>query len=689
VNGREKKALCVIGLMLAGLLVLAPSPAPASECTPGQDGCLPTPQQCATGEYTGYWDGGKPGRLALCVGAAGHVAFYAGGTASPLCGALVVADQPVAGDPAADPNACGAGWGDAYDTTHVTITAHDGIPLDGWVVRPKGATEPLPTVLVASPYWGQQGGNGSSTIAYWSVPFVELLDRGYAVALVNVRGTGNSGGCFEMNGADEQLDQADTVNWLAAQPWSNGKVGMVGLSYDGTTPWGAAINAPAALKTIVVSGSITDRYLRWHTPQGLTYPELISTLTPTDPAFPEYIVHQSFLPPVLGAPGQPDYWLIDHAPVLAERVCPEVAKALAIRNITGLQEDRDPEFWAERRLIDRFDEIRASVLVAHGLQDAYQHSWHEDEVWRALTKAPKRILTGQWGHSFPDANDVHPKWSMPDWNDRLIAWLDAWLKGDGATAPGVGAVEYQDDAGAWRATTAWPPANARDEVLYLGGDRLSPAPTGESRTYRSSPNRLNNLRGFSQQETLHHSTIASALCPDPATTALATNGLVYAAEPAASDVVIAGNPFAFLRLTSDQPGGIFSVALMDLGPRFDCDAVGRPTDVAEVALGGADLRFHRGNMIAEPFPTGVPTSIRVDFPNLAHVLEPGHRLAVVIGAAGDGTVRWGQSWWTPELTFRADGGALASHVVLPVVSGTLGGATPTLAYPPKPFAPAA
>jgi hypothetical protein len=93
---------------------------------------------------------------------------------------------------------------------------------------------------------------------------------------------------------------------------------------------------------------------------------------------------------------------------------------------------------------------------------------------------------------------------------------------------------------------------AVDPERATGGQKLpkpclSPAPTGESRTYRSSPNPLNNLRGFSQQGTLYHSTIASALCPDPATTALATSGLVYAAEPAANDVVIAGNPFAFLR----------------------------------------------------------------------------------------------------------------------------------------------
>ena len=58
-----------------------------------------------------------------------------------------------------------------------------------------------------------------------------------AVAIFNVRGTGNSGGCFSWLGPAEQRDQAFLVEWLAKRPWSNGRIGMMGLSYHGTTPW--------------------------------------------------------------------------------------------------------------------------------------------------------------------------------------------------------------------------------------------------------------------------------------------------------------------------------------------------------------------------------------------------------------------------------------------------------------------
>jgi gamma-glutamyltranspeptidase/glutathione hydrolase len=74
-------------------------------CVVGVDGCMPTPEQCATGRYNGHWDGGYAGRLAVCVGGGGHIVQYAGGDANLLCGAIIAADQLVAGR-WTDPNRC-------------------------------------------------------------------------------------------------------------------------------------------------------------------------------------------------------------------------------------------------------------------------------------------------------------------------------------------------------------------------------------------------------------------------------------------------------------------------------------------------------------------------------------------------------------------------------------------------------
>lgn len=103
--------VAVLVLLVAGALAPA-AHAPAAEgCTPGENGCVPTPAQCASGEYTGLWQGDAPDRLAVCVGAAGHVAHYAGGDAGTPCGSVILADQVVLG-----------GWGDP-NTCYVEPTA--------------------------------------------------------------------------------------------------------------------------------------------------------------------------------------------------------------------------------------------------------------------------------------------------------------------------------------------------------------------------------------------------------------------------------------------------------------------------------------------------------------------------------------------------------------------------------------
>ena len=100
-----------------------------------------------------------------------------------------------------------------------------------------------PVVLISSPYFGQTTASGDVD-DYFAPRW--LVDHGYAGAAVSLRGTGNSGGCLDFFGTSEQRDQALLVEWLAAKPWSNGRVAMYGLSYMGTTPWEAAIQTVLA-----------------------------------------------------------------------------------------------------------------------------------------------------------------------------------------------------------------------------------------------------------------------------------------------------------------------------------------------------------------------------------------------------------------------------------------------------------
>jgi hypothetical protein len=100
--------------MLVWLAPVAGANHGTTDCPDDKKCVFPTPQECATGNENGNWDGGEPGRGSACVGAGGQVILYAGGNANAPCGAIIVANQNVSGaatggDPAdwgANPNTC-------------------------------------------------------------------------------------------------------------------------------------------------------------------------------------------------------------------------------------------------------------------------------------------------------------------------------------------------------------------------------------------------------------------------------------------------------------------------------------------------------------------------------------------------------------------------------------------------------
>ena len=119
----------------------------------------------------------------------------------------------------------------------------DGTLLAMDVLRPD-TTDPLPVILLRTPY--NKVARRSST----ALMCEGLARRGYVVAVQDCRGRFNSDGVFDPY-RQEHADGFDTVEWLAAQPWCDGNVGMIGGSYEGQTQWFAASRAPAALKAIV------------------------------------------------------------------------------------------------------------------------------------------------------------------------------------------------------------------------------------------------------------------------------------------------------------------------------------------------------------------------------------------------------------------------------------------------------
>ncbi len=277
-----------------------------------------------------------------------------------------------------------------------------------------------------------------------------FVPQGYAVAQLSVFGTGDSNHCQDLMGTSEQLGLDAAVTWLGTQEWSNGAVALIGRSYDGSTPWEAAMFGNPYLKSIVpISGLSSQFDLMYHNGSsesrgaGVLYALYAAMTVDGDAEDPQSVLCPDYL---TGAP--------------------EGLKATLAGNPT----DADP-YWAERIFLDRaLANYNGSIYLVHGLQD-----WNVDPhmafpAYNLFEEkgVPVKALLGQWAHMYPDrpsehaglgsgrGGEAYPYSVRYDWAQDLLEWFDWTLKGTGPQ-PDLH-VEVQDNQGLWRIEPTWPPA---------------------------------------------------------------------------------------------------------------------------------------------------------------------------------------------------------------------------------------
>src|SRR3954465_15185193 len=204
--------------------------------------------------------------------------------------ALVLAVAMPAGAPHAADVPPGATW------TQATIAEADGTRLHADVLRPSAlpAGAGTPVILSIGPYFNHSGqtgpagpaegtsydpvgpSSGPSDRFYDFIKGARLMERGYAFVMVDLRGFGGSSGCLAWGGAGEQADVRSAVEWAAAQPWSTGRVGMYGKSYDGVTGLIGAVSKPTGLAAVVSQEPVYDLYRYLYT-DGVRYLNSLAT----------------------------------------------------------------------------------------------------------------------------------------------------------------------------------------------------------------------------------------------------------------------------------------------------------------------------------------------------------------------------------------------------------------------------
>ena len=295
-----------------------------------------------------------------------------------------------------------------------------------------------------------------------------LVERGFADLLVDMAGTGGSEGkygeTFDLK--REGRDAAEVVEWMAAQDWCDGNVGVWGVSYGGFMALAAACEKPPNLKAIVSVYATTDNrsYL---VPDGC--PPCFGLYS-----WAAHMLAMDLLPPThQDSEGR---W---------RRTWGQRLRRMKAELPHGLEWQVHPpgdEYWSTGPL-DASD-IEVPTLLVAGWRDAFTDAMLEAHV--KLT-GPHRVVVGPWLHVLPHLSEVEP-W---DWVGAMSDWWDWYLgPGEAGSPPSEPSVLYfLQGANVWRSDERWPPTGTFDTSFYLRGDTLQKGrpPEGETHHYLGDP----------------------------------------------------------------------------------------------------------------------------------------------------------------------------------------------------------
>jgi putative CocE/NonD family hydrolase len=506
----------------------------------------------------------------------------------------------------------------------VKTTVRDGTVLVGDVYLPAGPTSPCPSVVIRTPYNKQN--------IYYPGPAAYLAGHGYAVLVQDVRGRCDSGGEFYPFFNNEGPDGYDTIEWVAEQAWSDGRVGMMGGSYGGWVQWCAAAMRPPHLVTFVSASAAT----RWF--QQVPYHNGVPTL--------------AHLPWLFGLRGHANQdgtlysrWAdaFLHLPLYTTDEL--IGAELPVWR-EWLEHSRFDEFWQSRRLSPQdFAAVTQPVLHITSTYDGTQPG--ELFTWRgALAHSPAAerdcMVFGYWDH-LGAASSVQKQTqggvdfgsdSVIDVNDLHRRWFDRHLKQCADAEEFPRAMVFFTGVNRWKDMASWPPAGADVSwFLHSGGNANSTAGDGLLSTERPGEEPDDSLLSDPSDPVTDVPDVeVYNLPPDPTNPRepplvrdfVEDRGdvLVYTSRPMEDDLVVAGEPRVVLFGGSDCPDTDWHAWLADV------DADGTSLTLVR---GQLCARFRDSLVEEKLMEPGKIYRFEFELLSLAHVFQAGHRIRLVVG----------------------------------------------------------
>ena len=466
------------------------------------------------------------------------------------------------------------------------------ISLAYW--RPKVPTGvKVPVIAEFGPYFGETsaGTPDVTTPGSWlGMGIIQnLLPHGFAFAQVSVTGTGMSNHCMDLMGFAEQEGVNAAVEWLGTQEWSNGNVGLIGKSYDGSTPWQAAMYGDEYLKTIVpISGLIGVRELMWK-----------NGSSEARAPFMHNVVYGSY------------GYEADKGVQNLQNACPDYAgSTLFGAEAYAFGGSEFSGYWAERYFLDKvLENYRGSVYIVQGF-----HDWNVDPHMAVPTintlldhGIESKVLMGQWDHDYPDRPDYQKQRSDPgrgseaypqmvrfDWMQDLLEWFTYYLQETGPK-PSL-YLEIQNNRGEWRVEDRYPASDSKTIEMALGSTNLS---------------------------LVEQSAMGTTVYPGMEVT---DDWVIFETEAYNSDFRFGGLPQLHLDVTPIGSGGSI-YALME-----DCSAEGECIHIGHAIM---DLRYHEGGSEYQNIVPGVTIRAKMEFFAMDVLIPEGHKIQLSLRDVGE------------------------------------------------------
>lgn len=483
------------------------------------------------------------------------------------------------------------------------IRLKDGTELAARIWMPAGTeADPVPAVLEYLPY-RKQGGTSLRDESTYPV----FAAAGIAGVRVDIRGSGESEGVIDGEYTPRELsDGCEIVEWIAAQPWSNGKVGMMGISWGGFNCLQVAALKPPALKAVISIASTVDRYNDdIHYKNGCHLSAQLSWAA-------TMLGYQSRSPdPAIVGDRWKQMWMerLEKEPFFMEE---------------WLEHQRRDEFWQHGSICEDFDRVGIPALVIAGWADGYRNT--PLKAVEGLGEKAKALI-GPWVHKYPHFAFPKPR---ADFHGEAIRWWNRWLRDEenGAeNGPQVRAyildgprpsLRRDSDPGRWVAKDAW--ATPEMQLFGISHDgRLTPSAggTGIGEVYLKSP--LDTGTASGEYFTLKpDAEMAGDQRIDDA------GSLTFETAPLLEAADYLGQPTLTVDVTCQEPTANLAVRLVDVHP---------DGTATRVAFGVLNLSHRDGNAQPRAMEPGRKTRITLTLDACGYRFRAGNRIRVSLSTS--------------------------------------------------------